>query len=85
MAKLTKPQVVEKLTELGVAFDPEASATDLANLLKENTPDAPKGAITFSLKSGHTRTFDEATHGEDYETIADEFETTHKDKILKKS
>ena len=31
-------------------------------------------SITFTLRSGATRVFSEATHGEDFETIADEFE-----------
>lgn len=39
----------------------------------------PKGVkkVTFTLYSGKTRVFDEATHGEDFGDVADEFHASN--------
>lgn len=81
LAKLEETRA--KLTELAVDFTPENTQAELNALLKEATKATKPSEVSFKLKNGDTRTFSEEVHGEDFEAVAEEFATTHKDKILK--
>ena len=85
---MTKKDIVAKLTELGIAFDPKLTAKELEPLLPSiptsptppaTPPVAPKAEKTsvtvkyLELGTEKERIYSKEAHGENFATLAQEF------------
>lgn len=83
MAAVTKDQIVEKLTALGLEFDTNASKAELAKILREATGEVEKTAVTLKATnnrngaSGAVRTFSLEQHGENWQESAEEWKKAY--------
>jgi len=85
MSQLTKPEVIEKLEELGVDYDEKASVADLRKLLVENSLEeeeeeeeeeeksTKKGKEAVVTWGRGARVYSEEKHGKDFEKLAKQF------------
>lgn len=87
MANLTKAQIQDLLTQNNIAFDATAKIAELKKLAEDSgliNPANESAGIRFNLNNLVTRQrdFTAAEHGDDWESIANEFRATNKDSIV---
>lgn len=77
MARLTKTQITEKLSALGIQFDADAKVDDLLALLptEDNTPPETNldPVTVFDPRGNPHRTYSLDIHGENYRQLAEQF------------
>jgi len=81
MAKLTKAQIIEKLTSLGIQFDPAAKVDELLALLPNDTSDVsheteaePIVSVSVHDPKGNLhRTYSKAVHGDNFQDLANTY------------
>ncbi len=79
----TKEEIINKLTELGIEFDPKATKDELLALLPleeeaeadEERQEAPtrQDAIVYDVKGNSARVYSKEVHGHDFRKLAEEF------------
>lgn len=75
---MTKPEIVTKLTELGIEHDPSVSKAELEALLpKEETKVSEKTSAVVTYPGG-SREYSLAVHGEKFLDLAKQFAEKHK-------
>lgn len=82
----TKPEIIARLTELGIAHDPSANKPELEALLPVEEGDnkeekVGKNSATVSWK-GKTRTYSKELHGADFKELAKEFAAKVNGKVV---
>lgn len=84
MASATKADIIKKLIDANIEHDPEATKAELEALLPEvaSNPEPKGDSVTVQFRGG-VRTYSEAVHGEDFQSLANEFIAKHGGEIVK--
>lgn len=77
---MNKSEIIAKLTELGIAFDPLAKVAELRALLPEGTVTS-RDSVSVDVR-GMVRTFSLDANGEDFEELAKQYADKFKGTIL---
>ena len=88
MSELNKKEIIAKLEELKINFDPSSKKDELLELLPEDQrggdddgDDDEVSVVRVSVR-GNIREFSQEVHGDEFEALAKDFAKKHKGEIV---